>query len=265
MRKTKRLLSLLAAFAILLSPVFSPAMTASAEGGTTFYIQYVPALDEWRCAQDSWTEGTQGREFYYLERDIKDGDTIVVTTNATKQCIINIPEVQVGNFTVLGASTVVLHAKGVDEAYILQGGVAAVNGDVKKAFVYDRSTVNFNNNVDYLEVNSTIAENKVHANINVVGTVNHMISYDYNKVVRFDCYSFKPGVFTMFQGNLNVLPENYSLTAPAVTPVAPSKPAAGSDDYDEVPKTGEMPLPYVPVMCVLALCVAGKFALKKTH
>ncbi len=266
MRKMKRLLSLLAAFALLLSPVFGPAVTASAEDDNTFYVQYVDSLNEWRFSQGPWADGYQGREFYYLDQLMKDGDTMVVQGSASKQCIIEIPNIQLGNFTALGASTVVLYAKGVNEAFILKDSVAAINADVQKAYVYDRSAVNFNKNVDYLDVISTIVENRVHASVSVLGTVNHFTAHDHGNVVRFDCYSFKPGTFVMNEGNLNVLADNYSLTAPAQTTTpAPSQPAAGADDYDDVPKTGEMPLPYVPVLCALVLCVAGKLALRKTR
>lgn len=275
MRKMKRLLSLLTAFVLLLAPLFSMKLTVQAEGeAKIYYVKYVASKGEWRYQEGSWDDASEGREFYYMYQNIKDGDSLVVdgAGDGVNACYVNIPDIRLGNFTALGSQSANITAKSVDEVYVLFTSTAVINGDVKKAYVYNDSVVNFNNNVEYLEVTSSIAENRVHAYINIVGTLDHLYAYDYNKVTRFECYDFKPGTFTMYKGNLNVLPENYSTTpsaeepaAPVETPAETPTQAPADEEYDEVPKTGEMPAPYIPVMCVLLLCIAGKAALKKVQ
>ena len=46
----------------------------------------------------------------------------------------------------------VITAKGYDNVYVLDGTTAAINGDVSHAYVYGGARVNFNNNVDTLEM-----------------------------------------------------------------------------------------------------------------
>lgn len=271
MRKIKRLVTLLAAFALFIIPLGSAAMTVSAEETTTtYYIKYVDSLGEWRYQTGSWNPAdVNGSPFYYMYQNIKDGDSVVVDSGNGSQCYVNVPEVQLANVTSMGANIANITAKGVDEVYALFDGTLVINGDVKKAYVYEKSVVNFNNNVDYLEVICD-TDTKVHATINVIGTVNHLYAYAHNHNVKFDYYSFKPGTFVMNDGNLNVLNENFSTTAPTTEAAPAPTPSTSTDittgsEYDDVPKTGENTMPYVMVFSILALCVAGKIALRKAN
>ncbi|MBR6627163.1 MAG: hypothetical protein IKL04_04205 [Lachnospiraceae bacterium] len=267
MRKLKKLVTLLAALALFVVPFSNTTMTASAEGGTTYYIKFMESDNDWRFQIGGWDDSLgYGSHLYYLHEHIKDGDTIVVDGGPGQQCYINIPEVRLANVTSKGANVANITAKEIDEVYALFDGTIILNGHVKKAYVYEKSVVNFNNDVDYLEVICN-TDSKVHAFIGVQGTVGHLYAYGANNNVKFDCYNFKPGTFSMYDGNLNVLPENYTTTPPAASGTA-STPAASTgsagSEYDDVPKTGENTLPYVMVLGVLALCVCGKLALRKS-
>lgn len=262
----------MAALAVILVPLCGPKMTAQADGPTTYHVKFDPTVNEWRyqVTDGKWKEGVTGGVFYYMYQNIKDGDTLIVegSDGTGGTCFVNMPEIRLGNFTAIAAESANITVEGVDNAYILLDSTAVVNGDVKNAYVYNHCTANFNNNVEYLEViNNLTDENRTHATVGVSGTVGHFYAYDKGNVVRFDLYNFQKDTFRLYSGNLHTDAANYSTTAPATTtPATPATPSTGSsDEYDDVPKTGEVPMPYVPVACVLALCVAGKVALRKTR
>ncbi|MBQ7925981.1 MAG: hypothetical protein IJ335_06765 [Lachnospiraceae bacterium] len=270
MRKLKRLVSIMAIMAVVLAPFCGSKITALADGPTTFTVKYVDDTSKWRYQPLASWDDTKGHGYISeLEHLIKDGDSLIIETDTTANiCKINIPNVRLANLTVLSGGSANVTAKGFDEFYALQGCTAVVNGDVKNAHVYDYSIVNMNNNVEYLEVvNAVNDEMRVHATIGVLGTVDHFYAHALKNIHSYHLYNFKENTFRMNLGWVSTPEGNYSTTAPAApaTPAAPAKPSTGSSDYDDVPKTGEVPMPYIPVACVLVLCLAGKAALRKTR
>ena len=261
----------MALMAVVLAPICSPKMTAEADGPTTYRVKYVDDTSKWRYQPLAAWDDTKGHGYISeMQHLIKDGDTLIIETDTTNNvCNIEIPNAKLANLTVLGSGSAVVTAKSFDEFYALQGSTAVVNGDVKNAYVYDYSIANMNNNVEYLEViNAVNDEVRVHATIGVQGTVGHFYGHALKSIYSHHLYNFKANTFRMHLGWVSTPEGNYSTTAPATptAPAAPATPSTGSNsEYDDVPKTGEVPMPYLPVACLLALCLAGKVALRKTR
>ena len=97
--------------------------------------------------------------------------------------------------------------------------------------------------------------NNLHAYINGVGTVNHLIAKDNrDQSVFYEAYSFAAGKLAIEDGSLKTEAKYYSTTAPAAAseaapattgqPTQTTAPAQAtqnstSSEYDNVPKTGE--------------------------
>lgn len=274
MQKLKRLVSIMAIMAVVLAPFCGPKMTAEADGPTTYRVRYVDDSSKWRYQPLATWDDTKGHGFISeMQHLIKDGDILIIETETTSNaCTIEIPNVKLANLTVLGSGSAIVTAKSYGDFYALQGCTAVVNGDVKNAYVYDYSIVNMNNNVEYLEVvNAINDEMRVHATIGVLGTLNHFYAHAEKNIFSYHLYDFKADTFRMNLGYVSTNEAYYSTTAPATpaAPAAPTTPATpstgSSSEYDDVPKTGEIPMPYIPVACVLVLCIAGKVALRKTR
>lgn len=263
MKKLKKLVSLLTAVAIcVLLPNFS-ALTAHAEEGVTYYVKYLDSEEAWRFQTGStWDDEGYHRELYYMNQDIKDGDLVIVDGIVSDEPL-NIPA-YLSNLTILHGNTAVVTTKGVDHCFILNDSVAAINGDVKNAYVYDNARCTFNNNVDTLLISGT---DDLHATVTVGGTVNHLTGSDSLKT-HYDYYSFPAGKLVINDGSVKTDETLFSKTAPAAQPEAPapaepSQPQTPSGEYDDVPKTGESKIIFY-LLGISALCLIGRAYLKKT-
>ena len=181
MKKLKKIVTLLTLAAVCLTAPAFGKITVKAAEPNTYVLNFSPSKGEWRFKPaSSWSEEVQDRELYYMMQEIKDGDYIVVQNDVDCNPLnLNVP-VRLGNLTIKNSvKTPVITAKGYDNVYVLDGTTAAINGDVSHAYVYGGARVNFNNNVDTLEMYGYGNEyNNLHAYINVVGTVNHLSAKD---------------------------------------------------------------------------------------
>lgn len=248
MKKFKKLLVALTALALVLVPVLSVPVEVQAEEATTYYVSYVPELNEWRFQYGTWADGGYTRELYYLEKDIKDGDHIVI--DGTGSVTIN-ANANIASLTVMSTDGAVVNVKSIAEFHNLFDSVTAINGNVTNAHLYDDSVTNINGNVSYLEVVQQKG-NTLEASVVVTGTVGHVKAFgqDYT---QFELYNFVAGSFSMTDGGLDTDASKYSKTPVAVTPSAPS------DEYDKVPKMGDVePTPF-PLfgIGIVTLCIAG--------
>ena len=209
---------------------------------------------------------------------VKDGDYIVIQNDVDCNPLnLNVP-VRLGNLTIKNTvKAPVITAKGYDNVYVLDGTTAAINGDVSHAYVYGGARVNFNNNVDTLEMYGYGGGyNNLHAYITVVGTVNHLSAKDGQTMeTYYDYYNFAANKLFTEDGALRTDAQYYSKTAPAATPeaaqpvataqpAATAQPVASSSAYDDVPKTGESALPFY-LMGAAVLCVVSGYALRKKN
>lgn len=274
MKNVKKFFSLLAAAALLVMLPGSNALTASAAEPTTYYIREIDS--EWRFQPNAtWDDTAAHRELYYMEQDIKDGDIIIID-GSVDNSPINVP-VRLSNLTVINSDPLVLTAKGIDNCYILDQNVAAINGDVTNAYVYGISKCNFNSNVTNLEVIGNGSDlNNLNATVAVLGTVSHLKASD-SDGVYFEYYNFPANKFYMENGTLKTDAAYYSTAAPSGAPAPTAQPSANaqasaqtsskpsSGDYDEVPKTGDSNHTILLLTGIAAVCLGAKFALKKAR
>lgn len=211
---------------------------------------------EWRMQPNyPWIEGGFHRELYYMHLDLKDGDKLVIDDDS-KALELTL-ERRLSDITVVRSSNTVLHTPGVDNVYMLAGTTAAINGDVKNAYVYSNVKVNFNNNVEYLEVNDTTFQ--FTPSIRVLGKLDHYKGLENGKVWH-DWYSFAYGTFFMENGVVRTNAADFSTTAPTPAPTAaPAKKpvASAADEYDDVPKTGDIASYYWMFGLAAACLVVG--------
>lgn len=268
MKKLKKIFTLLVAAAVLVLMPGVNTLTASAEEPVTYYIKYLSDDNQWRFQTGStWSDTVQHRELYYAYQDIKDGDSVIIE-GANPGFIFEV-SVRLSNVTFLHGSAAVVTAKAIDECYVLRDSVAAINGDVTNAYVYDNARCTFNNNVGTLQVLNDPARNDtlLRGTVSVGGTVNHLIGKDNDKI-HYELYNFAAGKLSITDGDVKTDAAYYSTSASAGTTQTTntsqtSTSQSSSDEYDDVPKTGESSLVFW-LLGLSAICFAGRYALKKT-
>mgnify|MGYP006976103130 CR=1 FL=1 len=265
MKKLKKFVALVTAVAICALLPGLGTLTVKAAEPVTYYVK--DTSDGWRYQVGStWKTDNNGRELYYMNQDIKDGDLVVVEGTGMASKILDIP-VALSNLTILHANTVVVNAKSIEDCFVLKDSIAAINGDVNNAYVYNNARCTFNNNVNTLKITD---DSGLHAYISVGGTVNHVTGSDPNQTF-YDLYSFAAGKLSIEDGKIKTDAAYYSTTAPAATeqPAAAPAPAqtantTSDDEYDDVPKTGDSSLIFW-LLGISALGFAGSAYLKKAR
>lgn len=239
------------------------AIQASAEEPTTYTLKYSETDGAWKYQPIyPWNESLGSGWASGLEYSIKDGDLLVIMAS-DKPLTLTLTQ-HLSNLTFENTPYAVVTANGYDDVYVLENSVAAVNGDVKNAYVYDNAICTFNDNVEYLEVVCRTFPLK--QNVTVGGTVGHVKAYDtaenYNRV-HFEYYQVAAGKFSIEDGNLKTAAAYYS-TTPAAAPetaqpdttqpgTTASQPSS-EDEYDDVPKTGDT-TNYGWLLAVAAVCL----------
>lgn len=261
MKKMKTILVVMLCLCTMLVVSGMNKLTVEAEGATTYTLKVVD--DEWRFQPNyPWVDGGYHRELYYMYQELKEGDKIVVS-DSSKGLELNVDK-KLSNVTVEHGMNVLLFAPGIEEFYILNNSIAVVNSDVNKAYVYEASVVNFNNNVNYLEIN---AKYPLKATVGSMGTVGHVKAQDQDRV-HYEFYNFAAGKLSIKDGSLTTDKAHYS-----EQPVAASTPvvnittntnASASDELDDVPKTGDV-VNYYWMLGVAAVCMAGGLYFKKKN
>lgn len=137
----------------------------------------------------------------------------------------------------------VITAKSVENVYVLRDSVAAINGDVKNAHVYDNAVVNFNNNVTNLYITKEICGQQT---IAVVGTVDYVKTSDAEKIYN-EMYNFQANSFRQEEGILKTDASKYSMVPVPTAPIVPGDPAA---TLPVVPVDPTVTLPVVPTVPV---------------
>ena len=284
MKRLKKFVALFTLAAVCLAVPGFGKLTAKAAEPTTYVLNYSSSNGEWRYKQaSSWSEEVQDRELYYLQQNIKDGDYLVIENDVDPNPLVLNLSVRLGNLTFKKTIGVpVVYATGFDSVFALDGTSGAVNGAVSHGYVYGNATVNFNSSVDTLEMIGLddAEQNNLHATINCLGTVNHLIAKDNrDQKVYYEAYNFASGKLAIEDGSLKTDEQYYSKTAtasepaPAATeqPVQTAAPAAqpaqsttASSDYDDVPKTGESSLT-MWLLGAAVVCLAGGYTIRKKN
>ena len=259
MKKFKKFMALFSVALFCLLPLFSSKITAEASTAKVWFVKYVESINEWRFQPDTWKEDGYHRELYYMCQDIKDGDTIVI--DGTGSIDLNV-DVNLGNLTILNPGFSMVTAKSIDKFYAGGNCSAAINCDVNEAYVYDQCAVNFNNNVKYVEI---ICKEGPKANVAALGTADHVKGWDGTKV-SYEAYNFAAGKLRIADGALKTDAADYSTSPSAAstpsTPAAPSTGTSTGNDYDDVPKTGDVTMNIVWLTAIAMLCLFGSYKLK---
>jgi len=266
MKKFKKVVALFTAALLCLLPIFSNALTVQAEGTpTTYYVKYVESRNEWRFQYESWAENSEGRELYYLTEGIKDGDLLVIDGNTDLQLSVN---AKLKNLTVVHSTAAIISATSIDEVFVINDSIAAITGDVGSASVYGNGVANFNSNVGNLYIITTNDNDDPDANVAVVGTVGYLKGHDKSSTY-YEGYNFKANALRVENGHLKADAGSYS-TTPSDTPSAPTAPSAGTTtttpsagEYDDVPKTGDFFVNPILFLGLAALCLVGRYELKR--
>ena len=266
-KKLTKITTVLTAAAMLTAfPGFS-TLKASAEEPETYSIAYVEDRDEWRWQEGSpYNEDKSGSDIYYLKDHIQNGDALVIYGTPDESITVEVP-VHLSSLTLVSTSgTAVVHTNGIDEAFVLADSVAAINGNVKNAYMYDNARATFNNNIESLEVN---APDGVYSVVTCGGTVGHAKGY-YEDNVFYDIYNVAAGKLSIETIEVKTDAQFYSTTPSAAAPQSSAPAQTGSSsqtgssagDYDDVPKTGE-PNTIVVLLGIAALCFMGSRAFKR--
>lgn len=262
MKRFKKFTSILIATALLILLPAGNTLTVSAEEPTRHYVKYVEAKNEWRYQQTmTWDSNSEGRDLYYLKEGIKDGDILVIE-GSNSSLNLELP-VKLSNLTINHANLVVVTTNGIQELYVLQNSVAAINGDISNAYVYDNAVCNINNNATNLIL---YGNPKVEPTVVVAGTVDYVKISDATQTY-YEFYNFATGSFHIDKGIMKTDVSKYSSTPskPASQPAADNtvttQTSDSSDEYDDVPKTGDSST-YLVFLIISALCFAGSYLLK---
>jgi hypothetical protein len=222
----------------------------------------VASLNEWRYQiSPTWDDSKASCGIAALDYEIKDGDVAIVENTAAYP-ELHIPA-RLSNLTIAMDSFSVVSAESIDSCYILRGGVAAITGDIKTAYVYDNGRCTFNSNVDTLYIINDSAQKKeaLQGTVTVGGTVNHLIGLDGNSKVHYELYNFQSGKLFVEKGDVKTDKAYFSTNAVATS--APSSSASSADEYDEVPKTGDSNI-VLWLLFASVVCFLGRYGLKKS-
>lgn len=264
MKQIKKLLSLAIALVICLVPLFGNTMTVNAAGEpTTYYIKYVDSMGQWRYQVNGWSDNEISNVLGNLSQYIKDGDNLAIDGAGLENNLKLELDVNLATLTFTSTNTAVVHTKGVDTLYGVNGAVGVINAPVKNAYVYDNAVLQFNGDVDNLEIISA-KQDILHATVNVLGVAKHLKAYSQN-FTHYEFYDFQKGSLAIVDGTLKTANGLYSATPSASAPATPSAPSASTGEYDDVPKTGDMQFNPLWLIALAAVCFAGSHALKKEN
>lgn len=264
MKQIKKLFSLAIALLLCLVPLFGNTMTVNAAGEpTTYYIKYVDSIGQWRYQVNGWDDKEISNVLENITQYIKDGDKLAIDGAGLEKSLKLELNVSLSELTFTSTNTAVVHAKSVDTLYGVNGAIGVINAPVKNAYVYDNTVLQFNGDVDYLEIIAS-KDDTLRANVFVQGVAKHLKAYS-KSYTHFEFYDFEKGTLSINNGALKTATGLYSATPSAAAPTTPSTPSASTGEYDDVPKTGDIRFNPLWLIALAAACFAGSYALKKEN
>ena len=266
MKKMKKIAAVLTAVVVLvLLPEFN-ASTVHADEPVTYAVKYVSDELGWRYQSNTgkFDDSKDGTPIDILRVKIKDGDLVVIYNDIGTTTSLDLGNVHLSNLTYANNTQwSMVYAGSVQDCYVLGGTIGTINCNVKNAYVYDTVVFNFNQNVEELTI---YPGDKVLSSIGADGTVGHLYAFSPTlSRTLFDFYDFSAGSLYFQNGIFNpkgsyktVDEHNASLAAENTTATT-----ASSDEYDDVPKTGQSNL-YLWLLIASVMCFAGSRALKRS-
>lgn len=275
MKKLKALVITLAVAALMVLLPEATSVTANAAEAKNYAVKYISNDSQWRYQEGStFDESKYHREIYYLLQDLKDGDKVAVYSDVSNASELNLGSVKLGELTICGTVWAPVRTGGVTLCNVLAGSTCSISGDIDTAHVYDVATVTFVSNVT--ELIATAKGTEFYSNIGCGGTVWHLHAYSEDQPRSFyDLYNFQANKLDITNGNLQTASYHYDSAAPAtptptVAPTAtpapntsnPGSASSSSDEYDDVPKTGEVNV-IVWLLAIAAISLVGSQILRR--
>ena len=200
-KRIRSLVFTLVAAALLTLLPRSNVLTAKADGPETYSVAYIEGTyNEWRYQPGSVFDEPKGHgPLGELLLKLKDGDSVVVYQVGTPGKTLDLGSTKLGNLTIYqNVNGAVIFTGGVKDCYVLAGALAAINGDITAAYVYDapstapnKTTCSFNNNV--IDMYLYMTRNPA-TSISCGGTVGHFhATYADNGDNKADCYAIHAG------------------------------------------------------------------------
>ena len=266
MKKNRLFIGALAVAAALM---LLPPTDVSAEEPATYSVNYLSDEAGWYYTEGSeFKGGASGVEF--LRERLKDGDVVVVYNDSDGGKLLDLGSVRLSNLTIAGGATwAMVQVGSVDNLYALGGSTSSISAPMTNAYIYNDAVCNLNDNVDVLSL--CYERDELKPSVNCLGTVGTFYERSINEPdwIYFSAYNFKRRTLEVDKGALRTDEANYSTDlsnapAPAAAPAsteASAQPA--SDEYDDVPKTGDS-FRYLWLLCASAACFAGSAALRRS-
>lgn len=268
----KRLLAMAASAVMLAFLPDTDVLTVSAAEPVTYYLMYQDEPDNqgdwWYQLGSEWDEEAEHKQLIYMTEQLKDGDLVVVGNAAPDQLVLN---VHLSNLTIKNTTdrlAMVSVTGGIDNCVFLNNTLGSVTGNVVNAYVYGASTANFCSNVTNLYSYNDNPDGD--PNIGVSGTVAYFQSENSNKNYQPCGTNFAANTFSLENGELKTDSSNYTQdisggpAAAASQPTPkPSNSSAASNEYDEVPKTGESS-PVIWLSLIAVFCLSTGLLLRKS-
>lgn len=249
MKNLKKFLVIATVLTLFLAPLLSNPMTANAAEAKTYYVKYIPSLNQYRYQVGSWNPDTEHWDYGVLKSIIKDGDSLAIDDAGGSGIIVDF-DVKLDSVTIVSGTGTVVTAKSIKTLYILHGTASAINADVTNANVYGETAVNFNKNVKVLNLYNS-GTNKPASDIAVVGTCGELHIENSS-----NAYSFQENTLRLYDGVLSADTSRFSFTPPTT-------PSTSNDDYDDVPKTGDDGFNPLWLFGLAAICFAGSLGIRK--
>ncbi len=258
----KKLFSLFAAALFAVMSLNLSTLTVSAEEPVTYYVKYNPEIEDWWYQISStWDNNLNGMNMYFMHEALKDGDHVIVEGTSGEQELHL--DANLGSLTIISNAKCSVFADGIQDCYILSGAASNIHGNVTNGYLYDFSVCNFYNDCTNLDISYTDLPTIA---VNVVGKCNNFkVHSEDNSTIKYQLYNFTKALsFNDCQLENNANEYSTTPTPSSTAPVVTTTPAAPStsDEYDDVPKTGESGT-YLLAFGIAAICFAGSFVLRK--
>lgn len=237
MKKIKKFVSMIFAFALVFALPGMSSLKVQAASPTTYFVFFDG--EGWFYQIGTSTYDSDDKQY---EADIimtnadtshpQNGDIIVVQVlegSPNEGIILDMSNVSLSNVTVVSQATdIVVKSASIGECYILSDAVASINGNVTNAYVYDRAHVNFNNNVSNLYITAKSGDDS--PAISVLGTVGYA-SYIHGDSTAFQYSNFTKGSFILNDDKLDsaAVYDQTGDSTVAATPVSTTAETSVSD------------------------------------
>lgn len=272
LKRIKKLLALTVSAVMLTLLPNANVLTVFADEPVTYYLMYDEEDEEWRYQLGSaWNDNAKSSSLESLQEKIQNGDVVVVGNGSYAALTFN---VHLSNLTINNRSDVIAMVSvtgGIDNCYFNKGTFGAVTGSVTNAYVYGVSRANFNSNVDNLY--SYEHDSESGPTIGVTGTVSYFMDENSDGSRGYYGTNFAADSFYLNNGVLETDSAKYtqdisggpvSSSAQPAAAAQPATSAASSDEYDEVPKTGETS--FALWLCLAAaVSFSGSLLLRKVE